>query len=84
MVETRTDAELLAQTSQLPELFAIVFDRHFATIHRYLERRVGREGAGPSGLAFTSPTRASEKGSAGGLERAPRPHRHRHPAFAHP
>jgi RNA polymerase sigma factor (sigma-70 family) len=45
MVETRTDAELLAQASQLPELFAIVFDRHFATIHRYLERRVGREGA---------------------------------------
>jgi RNA polymerase sigma-70 factor (ECF subfamily) len=45
MEETRSDAELLAQASRQPELFAIVFDRHFATIHRYLERRIGRDGA---------------------------------------
>jgi RNA polymerase sigma factor (sigma-70 family) len=45
MEETRSDAELLARASRQPELFGIVFDRHFATIHRYLERRVGRDGA---------------------------------------
>jgi RNA polymerase sigma factor (sigma-70 family) len=45
MVETRSDAELIARASRQPELFGAVFDRHFATIHRYLERRVGRDGA---------------------------------------
>ena len=45
MEETRSDAELLARASRQPDLFGIVFDRHFATIHRYLERRVGRDGA---------------------------------------
>jgi len=38
-----SDAEILARASRRPELFGIVFDRHFATIHRYLERRVGRD-----------------------------------------
>jgi RNA polymerase sigma-70 factor (ECF subfamily) len=45
MGETRSDAELIARASRQPELFGVVFDRHFATIHRYLDRRVGREGA---------------------------------------
>ena len=45
MDESRNDAELLARASKEPELFAVVFDRHFATIHRYLERRIGRDGA---------------------------------------
>lgn len=45
MEDTRSDAELLGRASQEPELFGVVFDRHFATIHRYLERRVGRDGA---------------------------------------
>jgi RNA polymerase sigma factor (sigma-70 family) len=45
MGETRSDAELIARASRQPELFGVVFDRHFATIHRYLERRVGRDGA---------------------------------------
>ena len=45
MEETRSDAELLARASRQPDLFGVVFDRHFATIHRYLERRVGRDGA---------------------------------------
>jgi len=45
MGETRSDAELIARASREPELFGVVFDRHFATIHRYLERRVGRDGA---------------------------------------
>jgi RNA polymerase sigma factor (sigma-70 family) len=44
-MEVRSDAELLARTMREPDLFGVVFDRHFATIHRYLERRVGRDGA---------------------------------------
>lgn len=45
MDDVRSDAELLARTSTEPELFGILFDRHFATIHRYLERRIERDGA---------------------------------------
>jgi len=45
MEDVRSDAEILARASSEPALFGILFDRHFATIHRYLERRVGRDGA---------------------------------------
>jgi RNA polymerase sigma-70 factor (ECF subfamily) len=45
MDDVRSDAEILARASTEPELFGILFDRHFATIHRYLERRIGRDGA---------------------------------------
>lgn len=45
MEETRSDAQLLARASREPEIFGVVFDRHFSTIHRYLERRVGPDGA---------------------------------------
>jgi RNA polymerase sigma factor (sigma-70 family) len=45
MEETPSDAQILARASQEPEIFGVVFDRHFTTIHRYLERRVGRDGA---------------------------------------
>ena len=45
MDEARTDAELLARAGTEPELFGILFDRHFAAIHRYLERRLGAEEA---------------------------------------
>ena len=41
----RSDAEVIARASGHPEHFGIIFDRHFATIHRYLERRIGRDGA---------------------------------------
>lgn len=44
-MEARSDAELLARAATEPELFGVVFDRHFATIHRYLVRRIGRDGA---------------------------------------
>jgi RNA polymerase sigma-70 factor (ECF subfamily) len=44
-MEARSDAELLARAATEPGLFGVVFDRHFATIHRYLERRIGRDGA---------------------------------------
>jgi RNA polymerase sigma-70 factor (ECF subfamily) len=45
MEDARSDAEILARASRQPELFGVVFDRHFGTIHRYLERRIGRDGA---------------------------------------
>ena len=45
MDEARSDAELLARAGDEPELFGVLFDRHFAAIHRYLERRIGPEGA---------------------------------------
>src|SRR5580765_120467 len=35
----------MARSRRRPEEFGEVFDRHFATIHRYLERRVGRDAA---------------------------------------
>ncbi len=40
-----SDAEILARASKQPELFGIVFDRHFDVIHRYLERRISGDGA---------------------------------------
>lgn len=36
-----TDAALMALAQTDPGCFALVFDRHFVTIHRYLARRVG-------------------------------------------
>ena len=37
-----TDAELIARSVVEPEQFATLFDRHAATVHRYLGRRVGQ------------------------------------------
>lgn len=45
MDEARSDAQLLARAGNEPELFGVLFDRHFTTIHGYLERRIGAEGA---------------------------------------
>jgi RNA polymerase sigma factor (sigma-70 family) len=45
MDEARSDAELLAHAGDEPELFGLLFDRHFATIYRYIERRVGAANA---------------------------------------
>jgi hypothetical protein len=45
MEDARPDAELLARASHQPELFGVLFDRHFAAVYRYLERRAGREAA---------------------------------------
>ncbi|WP_089010138.1 RNA polymerase sigma factor [Micromonospora viridifaciens] len=36
-----TDAELIARSGDLPEAFAVLFDRHAAALHRYLARRAG-------------------------------------------
>jgi RNA polymerase sigma factor (sigma-70 family) len=43
MLQMRTDAEAIVDSLADPELFTVVFDRHFAAIHRYANRRVGRE-----------------------------------------
>ncbi len=39
------DAAVISRSLSAPEAFAAIFDRHFAAIHRYLARRVGRERA---------------------------------------
>jgi RNA polymerase sigma-70 factor (ECF subfamily) len=39
------DAELISRSLQRPQVFAEIFDRHFAAVHRYLARRVGRQRA---------------------------------------
>lgn len=44
-----TDAQVLDLARTQPEAFAVIFDRHFDTIHRYLVRRLGRDGG--DGLA---------------------------------
>lgn len=36
---------MISRSSAAPEVFAEIFDRHFAAVHRYLARRVGRERA---------------------------------------
>jgi RNA polymerase sigma-70 factor (ECF subfamily) len=38
-----TDALAISRSLTDPEHFEVVFDRHFASIHRYLRRRVGSE-----------------------------------------
>jgi RNA polymerase sigma factor (sigma-70 family) len=40
-----TDAEVIAQSFDDPERFALVFDRHADEIHRYAARRLGQQAA---------------------------------------
>jgi len=44
-VGTRDDAEVVAQSLEQPELFARLFDRYAADIHRYAARRLGDSAA---------------------------------------
>lgn len=44
-VETRSDAAVIEASLADPALFATLFDRHAAVIHRYLARRAGRDAA---------------------------------------
>jgi RNA polymerase sigma factor (sigma-70 family) len=44
-VRAAGDAAVIARSRSEPEAFALIFDRHFKTIHRYLARRVGRDRA---------------------------------------
>jgi RNA polymerase sigma factor (sigma-70 family) len=39
--ESATDAAIIAASRDRPAEFAIIFDRHGATLHRYLARRLG-------------------------------------------
>jgi RNA polymerase sigma-70 factor (ECF subfamily) len=41
--DSASDESLIVASAQRPDRFAVVFDRHFAAIHRYLARRAGRE-----------------------------------------
>jgi RNA polymerase sigma factor (sigma-70 family) len=38
-----TDAEVIGASRSDPPRFAEIFDRHFAALHRYLRRRVGKD-----------------------------------------
>lgn len=40
-----TDADAIVCSAQDPQAFAVVFDRHFAAIHRYLAARLGPDAA---------------------------------------
>jgi RNA polymerase sigma-70 factor (ECF subfamily) len=40
-----TDAAVIRRSRLEPELFAVLFDRHAPFIHRYVNRRVGRQAA---------------------------------------
>jgi RNA polymerase sigma factor (sigma-70 family) len=37
------DATIIARSSEDPDLFATVFDRHFTQIHAFLQRRIGED-----------------------------------------
>jgi RNA polymerase sigma factor (sigma-70 family) len=38
-----TDAQAIGASLADPDVFAVLFDRHFDAIHRYAQRRVGRD-----------------------------------------
>jgi RNA polymerase sigma-70 factor (ECF subfamily) len=38
-----SDADCLARSLHEPKAFELIFDRHFAAVHRYLHRRAGRD-----------------------------------------
>jgi RNA polymerase sigma-70 factor (ECF subfamily) len=40
-----TDAAVIRASRQEPERFAAIFDAYFADVHRYVERRLGRDAA---------------------------------------
>lgn len=43
MEQVPSDADCLASSLSEPTAFALIFDRHFGAIHRYLHRRAGRD-----------------------------------------
>jgi RNA polymerase sigma factor (sigma-70 family) len=42
-LQTLTDAQIISTSGSDPAGFGEIFDRHFPAIHRYMDRRVGRE-----------------------------------------
>lgn len=45
MPPDQTDAQIIERSLHTPELFGSIFDRHVDDIHRYLNRRAGRDNA---------------------------------------
>ncbi|GAA4566332.1 RNA polymerase sigma factor [Planotetraspora kaengkrachanensis] len=41
--QTPTDAEVIERSGREPEMFAVLYDRHAAHIHRYVTRRLGAD-----------------------------------------
>ncbi len=59
MEPSPSDAELIARSVAEPELFGTIFERHHATVHGYLRRRLGSEAADDLlGETFTQALRA--------------------------
>jgi RNA polymerase sigma-70 factor (ECF subfamily) len=42
-VDSRSDAEVIGRSLDQPEAFGLIYDRHAATVLRFLGRRVGAE-----------------------------------------
>ncbi|WP_051466872.1 RNA polymerase sigma factor [Actinomadura oligospora] len=45
MTAGASDSEIIAASRDRPERFAEIFDRHYAEIHRYVDRRLGADAA---------------------------------------
>src|SRR5438445_13743156 len=43
MTDDRAEGDAIALSERDPEAFVLVFERHFAAVHRYLRRRLGAE-----------------------------------------
>ena len=43
VMSSEPDASLLTRSIDEPDCFALLFDRHFARVYRYLRRRLGDE-----------------------------------------
>jgi RNA polymerase sigma factor (sigma-70 family) len=43
VMSSEPDASVLRRSIDQPDCFALLFDRHFAQVHRYLRRRLGDE-----------------------------------------
>jgi RNA polymerase sigma-70 factor (ECF subfamily) len=44
-VSTQTDSAVISRSTQIPNAFELIFDRHFDAVHRYVARRAGRQRA---------------------------------------
>src|ERR1044072_8246330 len=43
MEPVRSDVDCVARSLSEPNVFALIFDRHYGSVHRYLHRRAGRD-----------------------------------------
>lgn len=58
-VDERTDAEILATVPSDPQAFLEIFERHFAVIHRYVTRQLGRDAEDASAEVFVRALRGA-------------------------